>query len=82
MAENVENKSDNEFTTDVVSSNFDASTEEMANATEKPLTEDEMRFCKHCDYQAPDWPVNSLGLFMYLTVHALEIHLALGRVKY
>ena len=50
--------SDNDFSNDVNSSNSDATGDkEFADTTEKPSTEEEMRACKYCKYQAPDWPV-------------------------
>ena len=50
-------QSENEFSNDVVTSNFDSSDAEFAKTTEQPLTDEEMRNCKYCSYQAPDWPL-------------------------
>ena len=63
MEEETVINSENEFSNDVVTSNFDSSAAEFAKTTEQPLTDEEMRNCKYCSYQAPDWPVRLLFLF-------------------
>ena len=41
---------------DSASSDFETSTSLFSF----PQTEEEMRYCKHCQYQAQDWPVSKL----------------------
>ena len=64
MEEETGINSENEFSNDVVTSNFDSSAAEFAKTTEQPLTDEEMRNCKYCSYQAPDWPVRILFIFI------------------
>ena len=51
-------KQESEILNEEVSANVDESTEACAatGETQEP-TEEELRFCKGCDYQAPDWTV-------------------------
>ena len=51
-------KQDSEILNEEVSANLDESTEACAatEETQEP-TEEELRFCKGCDYQAADWTV-------------------------
>ena len=44
------NTSENDISNDYVPSL-------AADESEEASTEEEMRCCKHCNYQAPDWPV-------------------------
>jgi hypothetical protein len=55
-------KSENQFSNDV-SSNFVSSDTELAKEIEQPLTDEKMRNCKYCNYQAPDWPVRIFFCF-------------------